>query len=69
MRDTTVKTALPSICGEHVPHVTAKVGMQAITYGKLSDHQLDAANARITYCYRTGNALLAAVQVVGKAAN
>jgi len=63
-----VKTALPSICGEKVPHITAKVGMEAITHDKLSNHQLDVANGRLLGCYATGNKLLAAVQVTGPAA-
>ena len=65
----TVATVLPKICGERVPDVGLRPGMELSTHDGLEGRQLDAANDRITYCYRTGNALLAAVQVVGKAAN
>jgi len=66
-RDTTVKAALPSICGEKVPHITAKVGQEAVTYAKLSNHQIDVANSRLLGCYATGNKLLGAVQTTGPA--
>lgn len=63
-RNTAVKVALPSICAQAVPHVTAKVGMQAIAHDKLEHHQLDVANARLLGCAATANKLLAAAQTV-----